>query len=81
MSKRRAESSSITSPRMTRSSLGILSARLIQELGRNLAVDIVVRGDLIFRARLGETGPGNDPLAWPEQAAAAALLGEASLLR
>ncbi|HEY2642125.1 MAG TPA: heme-binding protein [Galbitalea sp.] len=59
--------------------LGIVSARVIEELGRNLAVDIVVRGDLIFRAKLAETGPGNDP--WlAGKAAVAVHFGEASLL-
>lgn len=40
--------------------LGTLAATVIRESGRNLAVDIVIDGDLVYRAKLGTTGPGND---------------------
>lgn len=40
--------------------LGMLGAEVIRERGANLAVEVVVRGDLAFRARLGTTGPAND---------------------
>lgn len=41
--------------------LGILSAELIEARGLDLSVDIVLEDDLVFRAKLGATGPGNDP--------------------
>ena len=51
--------------------LGTLAAGIIRERGLNLAVDIVVGDDLVFRAKLGGTGPGNDP--W--------LAGKAAVVR
>jgi uncharacterized protein (UPF0303 family) len=42
-------------------------------------VDVVLRGDLVFRAKLGTTGPGNDP--WlAGKAAVSNRFGEPSLL-
>ncbi|MGN6502862.1 MAG: heme-binding protein [Pseudolysinimonas sp.] len=40
--------------------LGELAIAVIREHGWNLAVRIVVRGDIVFQAKLGTTGPGND---------------------
>jgi uncharacterized protein (UPF0303 family) len=40
--------------------LGVLAAGLILDRGLDLAVDIVLGGDLVFRAKLGGTGPEND---------------------
>lgn len=42
--------------------LGTIAAALIVERGLDLAVDIVTvdDDDLVFRAKLGATGPGND---------------------
>ncbi|HTN55167.1 MAG TPA: heme-binding protein [Microbacterium sp.] len=59
--------------------LGRLAVDIITERDLNLAVDIVLGDDLVFRAKLKETGPGNDP--WLRAKAAAALrFGEASML-
>ncbi len=59
--------------------LGQLAVGVITERDLNLAVDIVLGDDLVFRAKLKATGPGNDP--WLRaKAAAALLLGEASML-
>lgn len=59
--------------------LGLCAVEVITERGLNLAVDVVVRGDLAFRARLGTTGPDND--AWLQGKAAVTLhFEEASLL-
>lgn len=59
--------------------LGLCAVEVITERELNLAVDIVVRGDLAFRARLGSTGPDNDP--WlAGKAAAARHFEEPSLL-
>ena len=59
--------------------LGLTAVEVITEWELNLAVDIVLRGDLVFRAKLGSTGPGNDP--WLAGKAAVALKhGEPSLL-
>ena len=59
--------------------LGTLAASVALEWGLSLAVDIVIGDYLVYRARLGETGPGNDP--WLSgKAAAATHFGEASLL-
>lgn len=41
--------------------LGLTAVEVITEWELNLAVDIVLRGDLVFRAKVGTTGPGNDP--------------------
>src|SRR5690606_17836394 len=59
--------------------LGQIAVEVITERDLNLAVDIVLAGDLVFRAKLGSTGPGNDP--WLAGKAAAALMfGESSML-
>jgi uncharacterized protein (UPF0303 family) len=51
--------------------LGLVAVEVIREWGLNLAVDIVVSGDLVFRAKLGSTGPEND--LWLAGKAATAL--------
>ncbi len=59
--------------------LGTLAAGVILERELSLAVDIVIGKDLVYRARLGKTGPGND--TWLEgKAAVARKFGDASLL-
>jgi uncharacterized protein (UPF0303 family) len=59
--------------------LGGVAVATIRELGLDLAVEIQLRGDVVFRAKLGSTGPGNDP--WLQRKAAAALqFGSSSLL-
>lgn len=59
--------------------LGRVAVDVITERDLNLAVDIVLAGDLVFRAKLKSTGAGNDP--WLAGKAAAALqFGEASML-
>lgn len=59
--------------------LGTIAAGLIRERGLNLAVDVVLDDDLVFRAKLAGTGPGNDP--WlAGKAAAARYFGVPSLL-
>src|SRR5580698_1690260 len=59
--------------------LGTLAAVVTQEWGLSLAVDIVIGDYLVYRARLGKTGPGNDP--WlTGKAAVANHFGDSSLL-
>jgi uncharacterized protein (UPF0303 family) len=59
--------------------LGTIAAAVIREKGLNLAVDIVIGDDLVYRAKLGSTGPGNDE--WlAGKAAVARRFGESSLL-
>jgi len=59
--------------------LGLVAVEVISEWDLSLAVDIVLDGDLVFRAKLKTTGPGNDP--WLRMKAATALrFGEPSLL-
>jgi uncharacterized protein (UPF0303 family) len=59
--------------------LGTLAAAVTQEWGVSLSVDIVIDGYLVYRARLGKTGPGNDP--WlTGKAAVANHFGDSSLL-
>lgn len=59
--------------------LGMVAVQLIQEWDLSLAVDIVLAGDLVFRAKLKSTNSGNDP--WLAGKAATALrFGEPSLL-
>jgi uncharacterized protein (UPF0303 family) len=59
--------------------LGVLAAGLVRSRGLDLAVDIVLDGDLVFRAKLGATGPGND--FWlAGKAAVATYFGVPSLL-
>lgn len=58
--------------------LGVVAVDAIRELGRTLAVRIVLRGDVVFQAKLATTGPGNDP--WLRgKAAVAERFGEPSL--
>lgn len=60
-------------------SLGLVAVAVIRESGANLAVRIVCRGAEAFVAKLGTTGPGNDP--WlAGKAAVAERFGEPSLL-
>lgn len=69
-------------PRMTNDdavALGLIAVQLIQEWDLNLAVDIVLDGDLVFRAKLKSTSAEND--AWlAGKAAAANHFGESSML-
>lgn len=59
--------------------LGTIAAGVIREWGVNLAVDIVIGEDLVYRAKLGTTGKGNDE--WlAGKAAVARHFGESSLL-
>ena len=59
--------------------LGLAALEVIDERGLNLAVRIVLRGDVVFQAKVGTTGPGNDP--WlAGKAAVAERFGEPSLL-
>ena len=41
--------------------LGLAALEVIDERELNLAVRIVLRGDIVFQAKLGTSGPGNDP--------------------
>ena len=59
--------------------LGLLAVAVMRERGLNLAVRIIVSGDVVFVAKLGTTGPGNDP--WLRgKALVAEHFGEPSLL-
>lgn len=59
--------------------LGLTAVEVIRERGLNLAVRIVLAGDTVFQAKLGATGPGNDP--WlAGKAAVVERFGEPSLL-
>lgn len=59
--------------------LGTLAAAVTQEWGVSLSVDIVIGDYLVYRARLGKTGVGNDP--WlVGKAAVATHFGDSSLL-
>jgi uncharacterized protein (UPF0303 family) len=59
--------------------LGLFALEVIRERDLNLAVRVVLRGDLVFQAKLKATGPGNDP--WlAGKAAVAEKFGEPSLL-
>ena len=59
--------------------LGLLAVEVIRHHRANLAVRIALRGDAVFVAKLGTTGPGND--AWlAGKAAVAERFGEPSLL-
>jgi uncharacterized protein (UPF0303 family) len=58
--------------------LGLIAVQAIRDAGKNLAVRIVLRGDAVFVAKLGTTGPGNDP--WlAGKAAVVERFGEPSL--
>lgn len=41
--------------------LGLAAVEVIDERRLNLAVRVVLRGDIVFQAKLGTSGPGNDP--------------------
>ena len=59
--------------------LGTIAGNLILEWEVNLAVDIVIGSELVYRARFGTTGPGNDE--WlAGKAAVVNHFGDASLL-
>ncbi len=59
--------------------LGLAAVEVIRHHGANIAVRIVLGGDAVFVAKLGTTGPGNDP--WlASKAAVAERFGEPSLL-
>ena len=59
--------------------LGTIASGVIREWGVNLCVDIMLDGDLVYRARFGSTGPGNDE--WLSgKAAVVNHFGDASLL-
>ncbi len=59
--------------------LGLTAVEVIIDWELNLAVDIVIGADLVFRAKLGTTGPDNDP--WlAGKAAVVREFGEPSLL-
>jgi len=59
--------------------LGVIAAELIRSRGLNLAVDVVLDDDLVFRAKFGGTGVGNDE--WlAGKAAVARYFGVPSLL-
>lgn len=59
--------------------LGLTAVGVITDWELNLAVDIVIGEDLVFRAKLGNTGPGNDQ--WlAGKARVARMFGEPSLL-
>jgi uncharacterized protein (UPF0303 family) len=59
--------------------LGLIAVQVIREKNLNLAVRIVLRGDVVFQAKLGTTGTGNDP--WlAGKAALVERFGEPSLL-
>lgn len=59
--------------------LGLVAVGVIREWDLSLAVDIVLHGDLVFRAKLKGTGAGND-LWLAGKAAVATKFGEPSLL-
>lgn len=59
--------------------LGLTAVEVIIDWELNLAVDIIIGTDLVFRAKLGTTGQGND--AWlAGKAAVVRGFGEPSLL-
>jgi len=59
--------------------LGLIAVDLIRERGLSLAVKIIVRDDVVFQAKLRDTGPGNDE--WlAGKAAVVRRFGEPSLL-
>ena len=59
--------------------LGLAAVEVIDERGLNLAVRIVLRGDIVFQAKLGDSGPGNDPWLAGKHAVVMRF-GESSLL-
>ncbi|MEO5921907.1 MAG: heme-binding protein [Pseudolysinimonas sp.] len=59
--------------------LGLLTVALIRERGLSLCVKIVLHDDIVFQAKLANTGPGNDE--WLEgKARVVARFAEPSLL-
>jgi uncharacterized protein (UPF0303 family) len=59
--------------------LGLFAVEVIREQDLNLAVRVVLRGDVVFQAKLKSTGAGNDP--WlAGKAAVVEQFGEPSLL-
>ena len=59
--------------------LGLIAVEVIREGDLNLAVRVVLHGDIVFQAKLKSTGAGNDP--WlAGKAAVVARFGEPSLL-
>jgi uncharacterized protein (UPF0303 family) len=59
--------------------LGLIAVGLIRERGLSLAVKIVLGDDIVFQAKLRDTGPGNEP--WlAGKAAVVRRFGEPSLL-
>jgi uncharacterized protein (UPF0303 family) len=59
--------------------LGMIAVEVIRERRLDLAVRVVLDGDIVFQAKLGATGPGNDP--WlAGKAAVVERFGEPSLL-
>ncbi|MBO9578807.1 MAG: heme-binding protein [Microbacteriaceae bacterium] len=59
--------------------LGELATELSRTARANLSVRVVLRGDVAYQARLGTTGPDNDP--WLDgKARAVAMTGEPSIL-
>ncbi|MEO6533368.1 MAG: heme-binding protein [Pseudolysinimonas sp.] len=59
--------------------LGLIAVQVIREQDVSLAVRIVLRGDVVFQAKLKRTGAGNDP--WlAGKAAVVERFGEPSLL-
>jgi len=59
--------------------LGLAAVEVIDERGLNLAVRVVLHGDIVFQAKLGSSGPGNDPWLAGKHAVVE-LFGEPSLL-
>ncbi|MEO8262169.1 MAG: heme-binding protein [Pseudolysinimonas sp.] len=59
--------------------LGLIAVEVIRERGLDLAVKVVLRDDVVFVAKLGTTGPGND--TWLDgKARVVHRFGEPSLL-
>lgn len=59
--------------------LGLVALEIATERGLGLAIEIVLGNDVVFRAKLGQTGPDNDP--WlAGKAAVACHFGAPSLL-
>lgn len=59
--------------------LGLAAVEVIDERGLNLAVRVVLRGDIVFQAKLGSSGPDND--SWlAGKHAVVQRFGEPSLL-
>ena len=59
--------------------LGLAAVEVIDERGLNLAVRVMLRGDIVFQAKLGNSGPDNDPWLAGKHAVVERF-GEASLL-